>query len=114
MPNSAGSRVHFLASVSESVSSVMAPAGIENAEGIMSAMYRLEGEDAQSAGPAVFREWSAFMERYVPSVSKSNGQAVYGYLNARLVMEVLKMCGDDLSRENIMKQTRLLRACKFR
>ena len=55
---------------------MIAPAGMENAEGIMSAMYRLEGEDAAAAGPAVFREWSAFMERYVPSVSKSNGQAV--------------------------------------
>ena len=42
---------HFLASVSESVSAVMAPAGVENAEGIMSAMYRVEGEDAQGAGP---------------------------------------------------------------
>jgi TRAP-type uncharacterized transport system substrate-binding protein len=105
--------VHFLASVSESVSSVMVPAGIENAEGIMSAMYRLEGEDAQSAGPAVFREWSAFMERYVPSVSKSNGQAVYAYLNARLVMEVLKACGDDLSRENIMRQARSLKGVQI-
>jgi branched-chain amino acid transport system substrate-binding protein len=105
--------VHFLASVSESVSSVMAPAGIENAEGIMSAMYRLEGEDAQSAGPAVFREWSAFMERYVPSVSKSNGQAVYAYLNARITIEVLKACGDDLSRENIMKQARSLKGLQI-
>ena len=77
----------------------MAPAGVENAEGIMSAMYRVEGEDAQGAGPAAFREWSAFMERYVPSVSKSNGQAVYGYLNSRLIIEVLKSCGDDFSRK---------------
>jgi branched-chain amino acid transport system substrate-binding protein len=105
--------VHFLASVSESVSSVIAPAGLENAEGIMSAMYRLEGEDAQAAGPAVFREWSAFMERYVPSVSKSNGQAVYAYLNARITMEVLKACGDDLSRENIMKQARSLKGVQI-
>ena len=105
--------VHFLASVSESVSAVMAPAGVENAEGIMSAMYRLEGEDAQGAGPAAFREWSAFMERYVPSVSKSNGQAVYGYLNSRLIIEVLKNCGDDLSRENIMKQARSIKSLQI-
>jgi ABC-type branched-subunit amino acid transport system substrate-binding protein/TRAP-type uncharacterized transport system substrate-binding protein len=105
--------VHFLASVSESVSAVMAPAGLENGEGIISAMYRIEGEDAQSAGPAVFREWSAFMERYVPSISKSNGQAVYGYLNARLVIEVLKMCGDDFSRENIMKQARSIKGLQL-
>jgi ABC-type branched-subunit amino acid transport system substrate-binding protein/TRAP-type uncharacterized transport system substrate-binding protein len=104
---------HFLASVSESVSAVMAPAGLENAEGIISAMYRLEGEDAQAAGPAVFRDWSAFMERYVPSVSKANGQAVYGYLNARLVVEVLKNCGDDFSRENIMKQARSIKGLQI-
>ncbi|WP_374207453.1 ABC transporter substrate-binding protein [Bradyrhizobium sp. 190] len=105
--------VHFLASVSESVSSVMAPAGLENGEGIMSAMYRLEGEDAASAGPAAFREWSAFMERYVPSVSKSNGQAVYGYLNSRLIIEVLKNCGDDFSRENILKQARSIKGLQI-
>ena len=105
--------LHFLASVSESVSAVMVPAGVENAEGIMSAMYRLEGEDAASAGPAAFRDWSAFMERYVPSVSKSNGQAVYAYLNARLILEVLKNCGDDLSRENIMKQARSIKGLQI-
>ena len=105
--------LHFLASVSESVSAVMVPAGVENAEGIMSAMYRLEGEDAAAAGPAAFREWSAFMERYVPSVSKSNGQAVYAYLNARLILEVLKNCGDDLSRENIMKQARSIKGLQI-
>ena len=105
--------VHFLASVSESVSAVMAPAGAENAEGIMSAMYRVEGEDAQAAGPAAFREWSAFMERYVPSVSKSNGQAVYGYLNSKLIIEVLKNCGDDFSRENIMKQARSIKGLQL-
>ena len=105
--------LHFLASVSESVSAVMVPAGVENGEGIMSAMYRLEGEDAAAAGPAAFREWSAFMERYVPSVSKSNGQAVYAYLNARLILEVLKNCGDDLSRENIMKQARSIKGLQI-
>src|SRR3989440_284622 len=105
--------VHFLASVSESVSAVMAPAGVENAEGIMSAMYRVEGEDAQTAGPAAFREWSAFMERYVPSVSKSNGQAVYGYLNSKLIIEILKNCGDDFSRENIMKQARSIKGLQL-
>src|SRR6478609_7183271 len=49
---------HFVASVSNSYTAVIVPAGVENAEGIMSAMYRLEGEDSASAGPAAFREWS--------------------------------------------------------
>jgi branched-chain amino acid transport system substrate-binding protein len=101
--------VHFLASISASYSAVIQPAGPQNAEGIMSAQYRLEGEDAAGAGPAVFREWASFMERYAPSISKSNGQAVYGYLTARTMVEVLKNCGDDLSRENIMKQARSIK-----
>ena len=53
------------------------------------------------------------MERYVPSVSKSNGQAVYGYLNSRLIIEVLKNCGDDFSRENIMKQARSIKGLQI-
>ena len=105
--------VHFLASVSEIGVISDGAGGPGKREGIMSAMYRVEGEDAQGAGPAAFREWSAFMERYVPSVSKSNGQAVYGYLNSRLIMEVLKNCGDDFSRENIMKQARSLKGLQI-
>src|ERR1044071_62424 len=68
-----------------------------------------EGEDVASAGEAVFREWSNFMQRYMPSISKTNGQAVLGYLVGKLTVEVLKNCGDDLSRENIMRQARLLK-----
>ena len=80
---------------------------------LLSAAYRLEGEDAASAGEAVFREWSTFMQRYLPSVSKTNGQAVLGYLVGKLTVEVLKNCGDDLSRENIMRQARLLKGIQL-
>lgn len=101
--------LHFLSSVSESYSAVIHPAGPDNAQGILSAGYRLEGEDAAGAGEAVFRDWAAFMQRYAPSISRSNGQAVFGYLGAYTMVEVLKKCGDDLSRENIMKQARALK-----
>jgi len=101
--------VQFLTSVSESYSSVINPAGPQNAEGILSAAYRLEGEDAAGAGEVVFREWSAFMQRYAPSISKSNGQAVFGYLASRTMVDVLMRCGDDFSRENIMKQARSIK-----
>jgi branched-chain amino acid transport system substrate-binding protein len=104
---------HFVASISNSYSAVIQPAGAQNAEGLLSAAYRLEGEDAAAAGEAAFREWSAFMQRYVPSVSKTNGQAVLGYLVGKLTVEVLKNCGDDLSRENIMKQARLLKGIQL-
>jgi ABC-type branched-subunit amino acid transport system substrate-binding protein/TRAP-type uncharacterized transport system substrate-binding protein len=103
----------FVASVSNSYSAVIQPAGPQNAEGLMSAAYRLEGEDSAAAGEVAFREWTAFMQRYVPSVSKVNGQAVLGYLVGRSVVEVLKNCGDDLSRENIMKQARGLKGIQL-
>ena len=79
----------------------------------MSAAYRLEGEDAAGAGEVAFREWNAFMQRYVPSVSKTNGQAVLGYLVSKSVVEILKNCGDDLSRENLMRQARSLKGLQL-
>ena len=105
--------LHFAASIAASYSAVIQPAGPQNAEGLLSAQYRLEGEDAAGAGDAVFREWSAFMQRYVPSVSKANGQAVLGYMVGKATVEVLKNCGDDLSRENIMKQVRALKSLQL-
>ncbi|WP_235983361.1 ABC transporter substrate-binding protein [Bradyrhizobium australiense] len=104
---------HFVASIANSYSAVIQPAGPQNAEGLLSAAYRLEGEDAAAAGDAVFREWSAFMQRYVPSVSKTNGQAVLGYLVSKTLVEVLKNCGDDLSRENIMRQARAIKGVQL-
>ncbi|WP_346658044.1 ABC transporter substrate-binding protein [Bradyrhizobium sp. 157] len=104
---------HFVASIANSYSAVIQPAGPQNAEGLLSAAYRLEGEDAAAAGDVAFREWSAFMQRYVPSVSKTNGQAVLGYLVSRTLVEVLKNCGDDLSRENIMKQARAIKGIQL-
>jgi len=53
------------------------------------------------------------MQRYLPSISKTNGQAVLGYLVGKLTVEVLKNCGDDLSRENIMRQARLLKGIQL-
>src|ERR1041384_5733194 len=73
----------FVASVSNSYSAVIQPAGPQNAEGLLSAASRLEGEDSAAAGEVAFREWTAFMQRYVPSISKGNGQAVLGYLVAK-------------------------------
>jgi len=105
--------LQFAASISNSYSAVIQPAGPQNAEGLLSAAYRLEGEDAAAAGEVAFREWSAFMQRYAPSISKANGQAVLGYLVGKSTVEVLKNCGDDLSRENIMKQARALKSLQL-
>jgi len=101
---------HIISTVSESIAAVMQPAGLQNSEGILSAGYTWEGEDPAAAGDPAYREWSLFMERYLPDVSKSNSLTVFGYTIANLMAEVLRNCGDDLSRENIMKQAASLKS----
>jgi branched-chain amino acid transport system substrate-binding protein len=100
---------HIISTVSESVAAVLQPAGLQNAEGILSAGYTWEGDDPEATNDPAFRGWAAFMERYLPDTSKSNSLTVYGYAIANLMVAVLKNCGDDLSRENIIKQATSLR-----
>src|SRR5215470_11467197 len=104
---------HIISTVSESIAAVMQPAGLENSEGVVSAGYYLEGDDPAIADDPGYRDYAAFMERYLPDASKSNGLTVFGYVIANAVTEVLKSCGDDLSRENIMKQAASLKGARF-
>ncbi|XUM22309.1 ABC transporter substrate-binding protein [Bradyrhizobium oligotrophicum S58] len=104
---------HIISTVSESVSAVMQPAGLQNAEGILSAGYYYEGEEAAAAGDPSYREWSAFMDSYLPDVPRSNGLATFGYLAANAMVAVLRSCGDDLSRDNIMKQAASLKSLRL-
>ncbi|UFZ04232.1 ABC transporter substrate-binding protein [Bradyrhizobium ontarionense] len=104
---------HIISTVSESVSAVMQPAGLQNAEGIMSAGYYYEGDEAATAGDPSYQEWSAFMDRYLPDVPRSNGLATFGYLAANAMVAVLRNCGDDLSRDNIMKHAASLKGLKL-
>ena len=101
---------HIISTVSESIAAVLQPAGLQNSEGILSAGYLWEGDDPAAASDPAYREWSAFMDRYLPDVSRSNSLTVFGYAIANLMAEVLRNCGDDLSRENIMKQAAALKS----
>ena len=101
--------LHIVPTVSQSISAVMQPAGPQNSEGVLSAGYTLEGDDPTAASDPVYRDWTAFMERYIPSASKSNSLSVFGYGVAKTMVEVLTRCGDDLSRENVMKQAASLK-----
>jgi TRAP-type uncharacterized transport system substrate-binding protein len=100
---------HIIPTVSESVAAVMQPAGVQNAEGVVSAAYSLEGDDPEAASDPSYREWAAFMDSYAPDVSKNNSLGVFGYAVANLMVEVLKRCGDDLSRDNLMRQAASLK-----
>lgn len=96
--------VHLLASISASVGSVLKPAGLENSKGILSTGYLKDPTDPSWKNDSAVKEWAAFMDKYYPEGDKTTTFTVYGYLTAQTLVQVLKQCGDDLTRENVMKQ----------
>jgi branched-chain amino acid transport system substrate-binding protein len=96
--------VQFLASISNSVGSVLKPAGLENAKGILSTSYLKDATDPTWKDDPALKEWVAFMDKYFPEGDKSSTFSVYGYLTAQTMVQVLKQCGDELTRENVMRQ----------
>jgi branched-chain amino acid transport system substrate-binding protein len=96
--------VHLLASVSNSVGSVYRPAGLENSKGVLSSNYLKDPTDPAWKDDPAIKEWLAFMDKYSPDGDKSSTFSVYGYLLAQTLVQVLKQCGDELTRDNVMKQ----------
>ena len=101
--------VQILASISNSVGSVLKPAGLENAKGILSTNYLKDPTDPTWKDDPAIKEWASFMDKYFPEGDKTSTFSVYGYLTAQTLVQVLKQCGDELTRENIMKQAANLR-----
>ena len=101
--------VHILNNVSGSIGSVLKPAGFENSKGILSTAYFKDQADPANANDPGVKEWRAFMEKYYPDGDQSNSSNVSGYATARLLVQVLKQCGDNLTRENVMKQAASLK-----
>ncbi|QDL98367.1 ABC transporter substrate-binding protein [Rhodopseudomonas palustris] len=100
---------HFLNNVSASVGSVIKPAGYENAQGVISAAYLKDVSDEQWKDDAGMKEFLAFMDKEFPEGNKLDGGTVVGYGVAQTLVEVLKKCGDNLTRENVMKQAASLK-----
>jgi len=96
--------LHILNNVSASVGAVLKPAGSSNAQGIISTAYLKDPLDPQWQNDPGFKHWSEFMEKYFPSGDKNNAFTVYGYSVAQTLVQVLKQCGDDLTRENVIKE----------
>ena len=94
----------ILSATATSVSGVLAPAGLEKAKGLITAYYLKDPNDPQWADDQGFKDWLAFMKKYYPEGSTGDQLNVYGYTMAQALVQTLKQCGDDLSRENIMKQ----------
>jgi branched-chain amino acid transport system substrate-binding protein len=100
---------HFLNNVSASVGSVIKPAGYENSQDIISAAYLKDASDKQWDNDPGMKEFYAFLEKDFPEGNKLDGSVVVGYGVAQTLVKVLQMCGDNLTRENVMKQAASLK-----
>jgi branched-chain amino acid transport system substrate-binding protein len=101
--------MHLMTDVSISIGAVMKPAGLEASEGILSAGYLKDASDPQWANDEGMKKFMAFNEKYMPGSNISDANLVYGYAAAQTMVQVLKQSGDNLTRENVMKQAASLK-----
>jgi branched-chain amino acid transport system substrate-binding protein len=96
--------LHFLNNVSSSLGTVLKPAGLDASKDLITALYMKEVTDPQWRNDKGFTDWVAFMKKYYPEGALDDQANAFGYNVAILMTQVLKQCGNDFSRENIMKQ----------
>jgi len=96
--------LHFLNNVSSSIGSVMKPAGFEAGQNIISSNYLKDTSDPQWKDDAGMKAFDEFLAKYFPEGNRVDASVMYGYTVAQGLVHVLKACGDDLTRENVMKQ----------
>jgi branched-chain amino acid transport system substrate-binding protein len=94
----------YLNNVSASVGSVLKPAGFDNSQGIITAQYLKDPTDKQWENTEDFKAWVAWMDKWMPGANKADANYVFGYSVATLMHETLKKCGNELTRDNVMKQ----------
>ena len=106
--------LQFLASPTNSVKTVLEPAGFENAQGIITTQFTKQAGDPAWADDPEVKEYVEFMKKWVPNDNPGDFVALSGYINAQVIAYALKQCGDDLSRENLLKQATHLRGLHFK
>ena len=95
---------HYVNNVSASIGSVLKPAGLEKAVGLISTQYLKDPLDDQWKDDDSIKAWKAFMAKYYPDGNLADASNVYGYTVAQTLHQVLKQAGDNLTRANVMKQ----------
>jgi len=95
--------VHIMTNVSASVGAVLKPAGLDNAKGILSAGYQMDVTDPQWDSHPGMQKFRAFMAKYYPEADRFESQPLTGYNLSTALVYVLTRCGDDLTRDNVMK-----------
>ncbi len=96
--------LHFLNNVSNSVGSVLTPAGLDKSTGLITSVYQKDPTDPQWQDSPEYLDWVKWMDKYDPGADKTDVNNVYGYNAAMTLVQVLKQCGDDLTRANVMHE----------
>jgi ABC-type branched-subunit amino acid transport system substrate-binding protein len=98
-----------LVNAAASIANALRPAGLQNSVGVISTSFLKDASDTTWKEDPAVKDWLAFMDKYYPDGDKEDGNAIFGYAAAETLARVLTQCGDDLSRENIMRQAASLR-----
>ena len=101
--------LHILNNVASSIGGVIKPAGYDTAQGIISVTYGKDVTDPQWKDDAGVKEYDAFIQKWYPDANRIDGSVGYGMMVAKTMVQVLTQCGDDLTRENVMKQAASLK-----
>jgi len=102
--------VTLLDNASASIANALRPAGLQNASGVISTSFLKDAADPEWTNDAAMKTFRSFMDKYYPDGDKDDGNAAFGYAAAETLFHVLSQCGDDLSRENVMRQSASLQA----
>jgi branched-chain amino acid transport system substrate-binding protein len=105
--------LHIVNNVAASIGSVLTPAGLDKSVGLMTLQYYKDPNDPQWKNDPAMLEWRAFMARYYREGDPKDASNMYGYLTAQTMVQILKQCGNDLTRENVMKQAASLSNLKL-
>jgi branched-chain amino acid transport system substrate-binding protein len=104
---------HFMANISVSIKAVMQPAGLEKGIGIITAAYLKDPTDPQWQNTPEYEEWLTWMKKYNTSANVSDANAVYGYSVSQTMASVLRACGNDPTRANVMREAAAIRDQKL-
>jgi branched-chain amino acid transport system substrate-binding protein len=105
--------LHIINNVSASVGSVLTPAGLDKSVGLLTLQYYKDPNDPQWKDDPAMLEWRAFMGRYYREGDPKDATNLYAYITAQAMVHVLKACGNDLTRENVMRQAASIKALKL-
>jgi ABC-type branched-subunit amino acid transport system substrate-binding protein len=105
--------LHIVNNVGASVGSVLVPAGLEKSVGLLTMQYYKDPNDPQWKDDPSMLEWRGFMGRYYRDGDPKDASNLYAYITAQLMVQILKQCGNDLTRENVMRQAANLKNIKL-